>query len=62
MAEDQDRESVNTDVDQGSNATGKKPFEPPRLTVYGDIARLTRTVGRTGANDGGHSPPNKTSL
>jgi hypothetical protein len=36
---------------QGSEA--KKPFEPPRLQVYGDIAALTRKVGRTGASDGG---------
>jgi hypothetical protein len=31
----------------------KKPFEPPRLQVYGDITALTRKVGRTGAADGG---------
>jgi len=31
----------------------KKPFEPPRLRVYGDIAALTRKVGKTGLADGG---------
>jgi hypothetical protein len=31
----------------------KKPFEPPRLHVYGDIAALTRKVGKTGLVDGG---------
>ena len=31
----------------------KKPFDPPRLHVYGDIAALTRKVGVTGLSDGG---------
>jgi len=31
----------------------KAPFEPPRLTAYGDITALTRKVGRTGLSDGG---------
>jgi hypothetical protein len=35
------------------NEKTKKPFEPPRLQVYGDIAALTRKVGRTGISDGG---------
>jgi len=34
-------------------AQPKKPFEPPRLHVYGDIAALTRKVGITGLSDGG---------
>jgi len=34
-------------------AQPKKPFEPPRLHVYGDIAALTRKVGVTGLSDGG---------
>ncbi len=34
-------------------AQPKKPFEPPRLHVYGDIAALTRKVGTTGLSDGG---------
>ena len=36
-----------------SQAQPKKPFEPPRLHVYGDIAALTRKVGTTGLSDGG---------
>ena len=60
MADDQIDESANTNVTQASDPTAKKPFEPPRLMVYGDIATLTRAVGRTGSNDGGHSQPNKT--
>ena len=38
----------------------KKPFEPPRLTVYGDITTLTRAVGRTGLSDGGKGTNNRT--
>lgn len=38
----------------------KKPFEPPRLTVYGDIAALTKAVGRTGLVDGGKGNTSKT--
>jgi len=41
--------------------TRKKPFEPPRLQVYGDIAALTRTIGRSGVPDGGHGSNSKTS-
>ena len=40
----------------------KKPFEPPRLTVYGDIASLTRNVGRTGLSDGGKGSTTKTRI
>jgi hypothetical protein len=47
---------------ENANASkGKKPFDPPRLTVYGDIATLTRTVGRTGIPDGGHGSNSRTS-
>jgi len=38
----------------------KKPFEPPRLHVYGDIAALTRAVGKTGLSDGGKGASNRT--
>lgn len=38
--------------------TGKKPFEPPRLTIYGDITALTLTVGRLGLADGGKGQSN----
>jgi hypothetical protein len=54
MADDQDDESINADVERLSGPTVKKPFETPKLTVYGDIATLTRAVGRTGSGDGGH--------
>ena len=54
------------DDKQGSNDSSdnapapKKPFDPPRLRVYGDIAALTRTVGRTGLADGGMGNTAKT--
>ena len=38
---------------QEGQPPAKKPFEAPRLIVYGDIATLTRTVGKTGLVDGG---------
>ena len=38
----------------------KKPYEPPRLDVYGDIRKITQTAGNTGAADGGHGSMNRT--
>ena len=54
--------------EQQSNVSGKapgtppmkKPFDAPRLTVYGDITALTRAVGRTGSGDGGKGSNNRT--
>jgi len=42
----------------GKNATSRKPYQPPRLTVYGSIQKLTNATskgtlvdaGRTGMN------------
>jgi hypothetical protein len=50
-----------TKADANVEKAAKKPFEPPRLSVYGDIATLTRTVGRTGVADGGHGSNTRTS-
>ena len=30
----------------------KKPYEPPRLVVYGDIREIAKSVGKTGQSDG----------
>jgi hypothetical protein len=38
----------------------KKPYEPPRLEVYGDIRRITQTAGNTGSADGGHGSMSRT--
>jgi len=60
MADDQ-APSVSGTTNTKGDANVKKPFEPPRLSVYGDIAALTRTVGRTGVPDGGHGSNTRTS-
>jgi hypothetical protein len=31
----------------------KKPYQPPKLLVYGDLAQMTKAVGRAGRIDGG---------
>jgi hypothetical protein len=31
----------------------KKPYEPPSLTVYGNVSQLTKKVGTSGKLDGG---------
>ena len=53
----------NQEPEEPKSQDGKrrKPFEPPRLHVYGDIATLTRTVGRSGVSDGGKGAKNRTS-
>jgi hypothetical protein len=30
-----------------------KPYHPPRLRIYGDLATLTRAIGNKGMPDGG---------
>jgi hypothetical protein len=43
-------ESTSLDPDRPA----KKPYESPRLEVYGDIRAVTAAVGNVGKNDGGH--------
>ena len=31
----------------------KKPYQPPKLLVYGKLTELTQTKGRNGNRDGG---------
>lgn len=38
---------------QPSNKSAKKPYESPKLLVYGDLAQMTQAVGRKGQPDGG---------
>lgn len=41
----------------GNNADApKKPYETPRLEKYGDIRRITKSLGGTGNLDGGTDP------
>ncbi len=40
----------------------RKPYAPPTLTVYGDAAAITKSVGKKGkVADGGHANMSKTS-
>jgi len=38
----------------------KKPYDPPRLIVYGTIRDLTQKVGPTHTSDSGSFPKNRT--
>lgn len=42
-----------------STSQRKKPYRPPRLTVYGDLRRLTKGKGGN-RSDGGGFPKTKT--
>jgi hypothetical protein len=55
-----DEHTPNVSGNAQGDAPTKKPFEPPQLTVYGDITTLTRAVGRTGLADGGKGQTNRT--
>ena len=41
---------------------GKKPYSAPSLQQYGDLARITRAVGRSGQSDGGKGTMKGTAL
>ena len=45
-------DDVPPDLGQASQAK-KKPYETPRLETFGDVARITQSVGKTGNSDGG---------
>lgn len=55
-----DSEPLDNPADKTADRKQKKPFEPPRLHVYGDISALTRAVGVTGLADGGKGKTAKT--
>ena len=40
--------------------TPKKPYRPPVLERYGDVRKLTKSVGSKGMNDPGSSSGTKT--
>jgi hypothetical protein len=51
---------MNSTVSTDSDAP-KKPYDSPRLVVYGDIRVLTKAVDSAGATDGGvHASMSKT--
>ena len=41
--------------------SAKKPYRAPSLQQYGDLARITRTVDRSGQDDGGKGTMSRTS-
>ncbi|MGH7653893.1 MAG: hypothetical protein ACREN6_04455 [Gemmatimonadaceae bacterium] len=52
---------METDRVPPSNAAARKPYVPPRLHVYGNVAALTRTVGNMSMKaDGGSMMTSKT--
>jgi hypothetical protein len=38
---------------QPSKRLAKKPYEPPKLHVYGNLAEMTKAAGKKGGLDGG---------
>jgi hypothetical protein len=34
----------------------KKPYQPPKLLVYGDLTEMTKSAGQKGRLDGGGQP------
>lgn len=34
----------------------KRPYQPPKLHVYGNLAEMTKATGNTGKRDGGGRP------
>lgn len=41
---------------QPSERLAKKPYQPPKLIVYGNLAEMTKAKGLTGKPDGGKMP------
>jgi len=37
----------------GTNASPRKPYQPPKLTVYGSIQKLTNATSMGASNDSG---------
>jgi len=42
----------------GTNALPRKPYQPPKLTIYGSIQKLTNTTTRGTKADFGNPPMN----
>jgi hypothetical protein len=42
------------------NEPGRKPYQPPKLTVYGDLPRLVAMAKPGGRGDGSGKPKTKT--
>ena len=55
-----DEDSRGPDEPTSTDAGARKPYVPPTLREYGDIAELTRVVAVTGNLDGGTANHKKT--
>jgi len=44
---------------QPSKRSAKKPYQPPKLLVYGDLAEMTKAVGTRSKLDGGVRPQHR---
>jgi len=38
---------------ESSIKPSKKPYEPPKLLIYGDLNEMTQQKGKSGKKDGG---------
>ena len=41
----------NVTIHTGDEISPKKPYDPPRLVVYGDVRKITQTNNVTTSND-----------
>jgi len=41
---------------QPSEKVARKPYQPPKLLVYGNLREMTQSVGTKGGPDGGPNP------
>ena len=39
-----------------SKKLARKPYQPPKLLVYGNLAEMTKSLGNKGKRDGGSMP------
>jgi hypothetical protein len=39
-------------MNQASNELTRKPYQPPKLLVYGNLAEMTKSLGNKGKRDG----------
>jgi hypothetical protein len=39
-------------MNQASKELTKKPYHPPKLLVYGNLAEMTKSLGNKGKRDG----------
>ncbi|MBZ5526983.1 MAG: lasso RiPP family leader peptide-containing protein [Acidobacteriia bacterium] len=52
--------SKNARLKESSQGAAKKPYETPRVRVYGDVSRLTRTTHGGAVQDAQSKAANKT--